>query len=195
MSRLILFSRPPIYYWCNGASYLNAALPVTSISALRELRGGPTAASSYWVCIGRESVNGWMNDWVGSWTLGSLFICVISSHIRATMFEGAEFPLENYQTLRCYYMKKGLISVLLQAPLVIESLNLGLFHSMNQVILLCRSVSEICWSFQSPTRSYHAAYKEKSWIFIISTTHLSWTPTMILALECQYDIKTASLKH
>lgn len=150
----------------------------------------------------------WMNDWAGSWTLGFLFICVTSSHIRheTLSFSNVSFRQEIhkltepqclkgqsflYKTLHYYSMKKGLISVLLQAPLVIESLNLGLFHSMNQVILLCRPLSEICWSFQSPTRSYHVACKEKSWI--ISTIHLSWTPTMILALEHQYDIKTASL--
>lgn len=50
---------PPIYYWCNGALYLNAALPLTTTSAQREpgqwLRA-PTGAA-----LGRVSEE--MDEW------------------------------------------------------------------------------------------------------------------------------------
>lgn len=58
----ILFGLPAIYYWCNGALYLNAVLPMTSTSAQREKRCRPMSASAYRALVGTEPVNGWMTD-------------------------------------------------------------------------------------------------------------------------------------
>lgn len=61
-----LFGLLPIYYWCNGALYLNAALPVTSTSAPE---GTGKQANSRKLRLGSlwGRVSGRMNEWLGRW--------------------------------------------------------------------------------------------------------------------------------
>lgn len=62
-SYLVYLLHPPIYYWCNGALYLNAALPATTTSAQRE--PGHWLRASTGFALGQVSEE--MDEWLGRW--------------------------------------------------------------------------------------------------------------------------------